>query len=90
MHKPSYVTLIGYIMPFCGIFLYLLPDKRHPGAAEISTILHQNYFIFLGVLGVLVSYTIARGIKIVVGGSLGGFRFFGVPRGVNVGQGGSA
>ena len=76
MHKPSYVTLIGYIMPFCGIFLYLLPDKRHPGEAEISIILHQNYFIFWGVLGVLVSYTIARGIKIVVGGSLGGLRFF--------------
>ena len=78
-------------MPFCGIFWYLLPDKRHPGAAEISTILHQNDLIFLGDLGVLVSYTIARGIKIVVGGSLGGFRvFLGCLGGVNVGQGGFA
>ena len=63
-------------MPYCSIFVYLLSDKVHPEAAEISTILHQNNFINWGVLGVLVSYTIARGIKIVVGGSLGGFRVF--------------
>ena len=53
-------------MPFCSIFVYLLPDKRLPGAAEISTILYQNNFIIWGVLGVLVSYKMTRGIKIVV------------------------
>ena len=53
-------------MPFCSIFVYLLSDKRHPGAAAISSILHQNNFIIWGVLGVLVSYKISRGIKLVV------------------------
>ena len=78
-------------MPFCSILLHLLPDKRHPRAAEISTILHQNYFKIWGVVGVLVSCEIARGIKLVVGrlterekGVFGGYR------GVNVGQGGSS
>ena len=78
-------------MPFSSILLHLLPYKRHPRAAEISIILHQNYFKIWGGLGVLVSYEITRGIKLVVGrlterekGGFGGYR------GVNVGQGGSA
>ena len=54
-------------MPFCNILLYLVADKRHPGAAEISTIQYQNYSIIWGVLGVLVSYEIARVIELVVG-----------------------
>ena len=54
-------------MPFCSIPIHLLPDKRHPRAAEISIILHQNHFKIWGVLGVLVSYEITRGIKLVVG-----------------------
>ena len=53
-------------MPYCSIFVYLLSDKVHPEAAEISTILHQNNFINWGVLGVLVSYKIAREIKLVL------------------------
>ena len=67
-------------MPFSSILLHLLPYKRHPRAAEISIILHQNHFKIWGVLGVLVSYEITRGIKLVVGrvterekGGLGGF-----------------
>ena len=78
-------------MPFCSIPIHLLPDKRHPRAAEISIILHQNHFKIWGVLGVLVSYEITRGIKLDVGrvterekGGFGGYR------GVNVGQGGSS
>ena len=67
IYKPSYVTLIGCIMPFCSIPIHLLPDKRHPRAAEISIILHQNYFKIWGVLGVPVSYEITRGIKLDVG-----------------------
>ena len=55
-------------MPICSILLHLLPDKRHPRAAEISTIQHQNYFKIWGVLEVLVSYEITRGIKLVLGG----------------------
>ena len=81
-------------MPFCSILLHLLPDKRLPRAAEISTILHQNYFKIWGVLGVLVSYEITRGIKLVVGRlterEKGGLGCFGGYRGVNVGPGGSA
>ena len=65
-YKPSYVTLIGCKMPFCSIPIHLLPDKRHPRAAEISIILHQHYFKIWGVLGVLVSYEITRGIKLDV------------------------
>ena len=61
-------------MPFCSILLYLLPDKRHPGAAEISTIIHQNNYIIWGVLGVLVSYKITRGVRLIVAVSLKGFR----------------
>ena len=53
-------------MPFCSILLYLLPDKRHLRVAEISSILHQNHFIICGVFGVLMSYEIARRIKLVV------------------------
>ena len=68
-----------YIIPFCSILLYLLPDKRHPKAAEISIILDQHNFIIFGVLGMLGSYEITRGIKLVIGrvterikGGLGG------------------
>ena len=78
-------------MPFSSILLHLLPYKRHPRAAEISIILHQHYFKIWGVLGVLVSYEITRGIKLDVGrvtervnGVFGGYRR------VNVGQGGSS
>ena len=82
-------------MPFCSIPIHLLPDKRHPRAAEISIILHQNYFKIWGVLGVLVSYEITRGVTLVVRrvservykgfrGVLGGLG------GVNSGLGGSA
>ena len=54
-------------MPFCSVPIHLLPYKRHPRAAEISIILHQNHFKIWGVLGVLVSYEITRGIKLDVG-----------------------
>ena len=81
-------------MPFSSILLHLLPYKRHPRAAEISIILHQNHFKIWGVLGVLVSYEITRGIKLVVGRlterEKGFFVGFGGYRGVNVGQGGSS
>ena len=83
-----------YIIPFCSILLYLLPDKRHPRAAEISTIPDQNNFLIFGVLGVLGSYEITRGIKLVVGRVTekvkGGFWGLGGIWGINVGQGGSA
>ena len=82
-------------MPFSSILLHLLPYKRHPRAAEISIILHQHYFKIWGVLGVLVSYEITRGVTLVVRRVservYKGFRgVLGGPGWVNSGLGGSA